>query len=178
MKKFIIFAIVPIVVVVLAIIFIILAFPKKHIGFIDLYSEKYSLSKAMVASVINIESGFDIDCVSKAGAIGLMQLLPSTAEDCANRLNIEFQVGDLKEPKTNIELGCFYLSYLLDLFEGNEVNALSAYNWGLGNVNKWILEGNVDDSGTIKDIPVEETRNYIKKYNLNYFVYSRIYKLE
>lgn len=151
-------------------------FPKKYEDQITIYAKKYSLKKSMVASVINIESSYKKDSVSDVGAIGLMQLLPTTAFDCANRLGIEIDEDEIFEPEINIELGCYYLSYLLDLFDENIINALCAYNWGLGNVKDWIELGHVDDSGTITEIPVSETKNYIRKYKVNIFVYEELYK--
>jgi len=176
MKKlyFVISVCVLIIVVLISIIFLL--FPRKNQNLIRIYSEKYSLTEVMVASVINIESRYDKNSVSDAGAIGMMQLLPSTAMDCADRLDIEITEDDLYDEKINIELGCFYLSYLLNLFEGNITNSLCAYNWGLGNVKNWMELGNVDESGTIINVPVPETNNYLKKYKINSFVYENLYK--
>ena len=174
MKKFIIISFGIIVFVVL---FFVLAFPKKYTNQIMFFAEKYSLSPAMIASVINIESSYSTTAESDAGAKGLMQLLPSTAEECAKKLDMEGVTIDLFDTETNIEIGCFYLSYLLNVFDNNITNVLCAYNWGMGNVNDWINEGNVDNNGTITNIPVKETRNYIKKYRCNLFVYEKIYKL-
>ena len=68
------------------------------------------------------------------------------------------------------------MKYILDYYDGNVINALASYNWGLNNVNNWLGKGNLDENGTIANIPVEETKNYIKKYNSNKFVYKNIYK--
>ena len=130
----------------------------------------------MVASVINIESSYRKDSVSNAGAIGLMQLLPSTAFDMAARLDMELTEEDLFNEEINIKIGCFYLSYLLEMFDNNITNTLCAYNWGLNNVKNWIIDGNVDESGTIINIPVKETKDYIGKFAVNKFVYKNIYK--
>lgn len=167
-----------IIVCVIAVVAMVLLlfFPIKYKSEIELYAEKYSLPQSLVASVINIESGYDKDAESRVGARGIMQVLPSTAVDCAIRLGFDFHEEDLWKIDTNMEIGCFYLSYLLDIFDGNIVNALCAYNWGLGNVKDHIDKGNVDSNGTITKIPVEETDNYIKKYYLNEFVYSKLYK--
>ncbi len=106
-----------------------------------------------------------------------MQLLPSTAVDLANRLKmIDFEVADLFDPSVNIELGAFYLRYLLDMFDDNLTNALCAYNWGLNNVRNWIGLGNVDGSNTITNIPIKETSEYIIKFRLNKFVYKDLYR--
>ena len=165
-------------IVVLMFAVILLLFPRRHNDLIEKYSKEYNLSKSMIASIINIESRYDEGAVSDAGAIGLMQILPSTAEDCAKRIGLAYSTEVLHDPKTNIQLGCFYLSYLLELFEGNLINSLCAYNWGLGNVQNWINLGNKNDDGTIINIPVKETQNYITKYRVNYFVYSKVYNYD
>lgn len=175
MKKaiIIIFSILFSLVVFLLLIFAM--FPKKYRQEIEEYSNHYSLPKSYVASVINIESGYDKNAVSSSGAVGLMQLLPSTAFDCANRLNIDIDEEQLYNSEVSIKLGCFYLRYLLDLFDGNWVNTLSAYNWGYGNVRDWISYGNVDNNGTITNIPVKETRDYLKKFKVSLLVYEKLY---
>ena len=161
--------------IIIAIFFLV--FPKKYEAYIAEYSYQYGLDKYLVASVINIESGYDSQSVSKVGALGLMQILPSTAFDIADRMNIKIVKDDLFDVKTNIKIGCFYLSYLIEMFDGNIDNALCAYNWGLSNVKKWLDLGNIDESGTITNIPIKETHNYLKKYRINRFVYKNIYKV-
>ena len=178
MKKLLVIALAFVGVMFIVLFATIIIFPKKQITLINTYAKKYGLNSSLVASVINIESGFDSDAVSDAGAMGLMQILPSTAKDCAKRMGIDDHSIDLFDPNTNINIGCFYLSYLLEMFDGNLENALSSYNWGLGNVKDWIARGNVDDNGTIKDIPISETRNYIKKFKVSEFVYKNIYKMD
>ena len=104
-----------------------------------------------------------------------MQLLPSTAKDIANRIGLDRENIDLFDENTNIRMGCFYLAYLLSLYDNNVINALSAYNWGLRNVNDWMHNGNVNKEGDIINIPVKETRDYIFKYKLTYAIYSFFY---
>ena len=162
-------------VICLVVILFFAMFPRKYNDLIDKYSQEYNLDKYLIASVINIESGYDSNSVSKAGAIGLMQILPSTAFDIADRIGIEIEENDLFNEEINIQLGSFYLRYLLDLFDGNINNTLSAYNWGLSNVKNWINDGNIDETGTITNIPVRETSNYLKKFKANKFVYKNIY---
>ena len=70
-------------------------FPKKYYEEINNLSIKYNLPSSLIASVINIESGYDVNAVSDAGAMGLMQLLPSTAEDCCNRMRISYAEENL-----------------------------------------------------------------------------------
>lgn len=175
MKKFGIIVSIGVGIIIVFFLMLLLLFPKKYISQINDMSIKYNLPSSMIASVINIESSYDENAVSEAGAIGLMQLLPSTAEDCASRMNLIYDEKSLYDGSVNIEIGCYYLNYLIDMFDGNITNVLCAYNWGLGNVREWIASGNVDDNGTITNIPVKETRDYLKKYSLNKFVYDSIY---
>jgi len=177
MKKIFIVMFICLIIVICFVAVFFVVFPKKYMGYIIQYSDQYGLEKHLVASVINIESSYNPRAVSSAGAIGLMQLLPSTAHDVADRMNIMINDEDLFNVETNIKIGCYYLSYLMKIFDDNIENTLCAYNWGLTNVKNWINEGNVDEFGTITNIPVKETNDYIKKYNINSFVYKNIYKV-
>lgn len=150
-------------------------YPRKYREEIYVYSKQYNVNPAMVASVIDIESGYDTLSISNAKAVGLMQLLPTTAFDMAGRLGLEITYDDLFFADINIRLGTYYLRYLIDMFDGIETNALSAYNWGLKNVQNWLAMGNKNNVGEVTDIPVNETQKYITKYKKSYFVYSKIY---
>lgn len=178
MKKIVIGSVIAIfILIVVLIATIYLLFPTKYSEYVEKYSEEYNLDKSLVYSVIKIESGFKKDSLSKAGAMGLMQILPSTGKDMAIRLKMSVDDVNLYDPQTNIKIGCYYLSYLLNLYDGNVVNTLCAYNWGLSNVNNWISKGNVDDSGTITSIPVKETKNYITKYKVSKWIYCTFYRI-
>jgi len=177
-KIFITVILVLVIIIVVLISTICLLFPVKYKDYIAKYSKEYSLDEKTIYSVINIESGFKKDSVSSAGAIGLMQVLPSTAEEVAKKLGLKWEETDLFDEETNILIGCYYLRYLLDLYDNNIINALCAYNWGLSNVNNWITLGNVLENGTITNIPVKETKNYISKYKLNVAIYSTFYRIK
>lgn len=178
MKKIVLGIILLIIFLIVAILSTIyLLYPVKYTEYISKYSQEFGLDKKLVYSVINIESSYKKDSLSKAGAVGLMQLLPSTASDMAKRLDIDDDF-DLYNEEINIKLGCYYLAYLLDFYEGNVINSLCAYNWGLSNVNNWIKNGNKDKNGTITNIPVKETSNYIKKYKFNYFIYDKFHNIK
>ena len=176
MKKVLLISLIVVCFVVVSILVFFSLFPRRFSAEIKELSSDYNLSPTLIASVINIESGYDENAKSKAGAVGLMQLLPETAYDCASRLGIDVSYEQLFDKSINMKLGCFYLRYLLDLFDGNLVNALCSYNWGYGNVRNWIAIGNVDSEGTIINIPIEETRNYLKKYYVCKFVYEKLYR--
>jgi soluble lytic murein transglycosylase len=107
----------------------------------------------LLAAVIYQESKFRAGATSKSGAIGLMQLLPSTAEGIAKRTGgTRFRVDDLYDPELNVRYGAWYLRHLLDKY-GDERTALAAYNAGQRNVDRWRAE----DAG----IAFPETRRYV-----------------
>ena len=125
------------------------------------YAHKYRVQTHLVEAVMHAESKFDQKAVSHVGAVGMMQLMPKTAEWIAQEG--ELQYTDLKEPRQNIMLGTWYIDYLLKKYHNNEVLALAAYNAGRGNVDEWITEyGWKDDFTNIKEIPFPETREFVK----------------
>ena len=98
------------------------------------------LDPALIAAVCYQESKFQ-DRTSHAGARGVMQLLPSTADYIARKSGgTEFEQGDLADPQINISYGSWYLRYLLDHYDGNERLAIAAYNAGETNVDRWVAE--------------------------------------
>jgi soluble lytic murein transglycosylase len=122
------------------------------------------LDPALVAGVIYAETKFDAR-PSAAGAQGLMQILPQTAEFLAHRSGATtFTVSDLGTPQVNIAYGSYYLRYLLDHYDGNKVFALAAYNGGEANVDRWVTDARSHGRKmTIAAIPFPETRAYVQK---------------
>lgn len=129
---------------------------------------------ALVYAVMKAESGFDETAVSAAGAVGLMQLLPSTAEFVCRMSGEPFQAERLKEGEYNILLGCRYLKYLLGKF-GPLRTALAAYNAGEGVVAQWLTDASLSEDGkTLNLIPYPETARYVKKiekFRKNYLIF-------
>ena len=140
------------------------ALPLRHEDIIRQQSADKGLDPALVAGVIYTESRFR-DQTSHAGARGLMQITPATADYIAQKSGgTEFVQGDLATPQINISYGSWYLRYLLDRYDGNEVLALCAYNGGEGNVDRWLREGHVSETAfTLDRIPFPETREYVDK---------------
>jgi soluble lytic murein transglycosylase len=137
------------------------------------------LDPALIAAVIYAETKFD-PRTSSAGALGLMQIEPATAEFLARRSGgIKFTTADLATPAVNIAYGSYYLRYLLDHYNGNKMLALAAYNGGLTNVDRWVALANTGDRRfTINDIPFPETRAYVERVLQAQRDYRRKYATE
>ena len=122
------------------------------------------LDPALIAAVIYAETKFD-PRPSAAGAEGLMQLLPSTAYFIAHLSGgVAFTAGDLATPRINLAYGSYYLRYLLDHYEGDEMLAVAAYNGGISNVDEWVAEARAQGRQlTIGAIPFPETREYVQR---------------
>ncbi len=117
-----------------------LLFPTKYANFVEKYSKLYGVDENLVYAVILCESSFNPNSKSKKGAIGLMQLLPTTALWCAKKLDEKYSDEKLYEPEFNIKIGVYYLAYLRTVFNDLD-DVIMAYNAGEGNVKKW-LQGN------------------------------------
>ena len=131
--------------------------PLRHDDIIRQESRQHGVDAALIAAVINAESGFR-DQTSSAGARGLMQITPETAEDIErNSGGTTFEVEDLADPDVNIGYGSFYLRELLNRYANNEVAALAAYNAGPGNVDEW-----GGSSLELGDIEFPETVAYVE----------------
>jgi soluble lytic murein transglycosylase-like protein len=105
-------------------------------------ARRHGLDLALVMAVMHVESRFHNFAISPAGAIGLMQILPSTGEELAHRVGIPWQGPQtLLDPATNVRLGTTYLRELSDRYRGDLRAALAAYNWGPGHVDRRIQAG-------------------------------------
>lgn len=134
---------------------------------VEHYSEEYDVPKNLIFSVIKVESGFDPTARSSAGAVGLMQMMPSTFEWLTSEEHLDENLSALclTDPEVSIRYGTYYLRYLYLKFE-NWDTALAAYNGGEGNVTNWLNDPEYsDENGNLTYIPFEETRNYVKKVN-------------
>ncbi len=129
---------------------------------IEHWGHEYQVDPHLVAAVIENESAFDPERLSPEGAVGLMQVLPSTAEMSAGALGMSnFTPESLWDPSTNIRLGTHYLAVLLEDFAGDSVAALAAYNAGPGQVHKWQQTQRWQTRSGIDRIPLMETRSYV-----------------
>ena len=137
--------------------------PLRHDDIIRQQAADKDLDPALIAAVIYEESRFR-DQTSPAGARGLMQITPDTADFIARRSGgTRFVQKDLATPQINISYGAWFLRYLIDHYEGNETLAVAAYNAGLTNVDGWVdRAGGPDAFDAARDIPFPETRAYVQ----------------
>jgi soluble lytic murein transglycosylase len=139
-------------------------------------AERAGLDPYLVAAVVREESSYYPQAVSRAGARGLMQLMPATAQPMAAVRGWPFRDGYLlDDPVANIQIGTSFLAGLMREF-GDPRLALAAYNAGPGNTRKWWKARRNDDVDVwVEQIPFDETRNYVKKVTLSWEEYRRIY---
>ena len=140
-------------------------------------AEKH-LDPALIAGVIYAETKFDAR-TSSAGAQGLMQILPQTAEFLAHKSGATtFTVADLGTPQVNIAYGSYYLRYLLNRYDHDETLALAAYNGGETNVDRWLAQAHAANVRfTVDSIPFAETRAYVRRVETAQKQYAKRYGL-
>lgn len=153
-------------------------YPIDYSEYVYKYSEEYEVDSLLIFAIIKAESNFNPNVVSSSNAIGLMQLMDSTAEELAQKMDITFaQKSSLYNPELNIRLGIKYFSNLMKEYDGNIALALTAYNAGIGTVRKWIEQGTIKEDGSdIENIPYKETNNYVRKILRDYKIYEELYK--
>jgi len=133
---------------------------------------------SLLLAITRQESAFELEAVSHAGARGLMQLMPATANSIAIKLQLPFSAERLTADGTyNVLLGRAYLETLIDDFGGSYALAIAAYNAGPGRVRQWVHDygdprgGNIDMVDWIENIPISETRNYVQRVLENLQIY-------
>lgn len=141
------------------------------------YSAENHLDPYLVASLIRQESEFNPGAISRANALGLMQVLPSTGKKLARQERMKrFRPEELLLPGTNLRLGTRYFKDLLDQFNGQTEYALAAYNAGTDRVEAWLSGGNFRDPAEfVESIPFTETREYVQAIMRNATVYKNLY---
>ena len=151
-------------------------YPKNYQPAVKKYAALYDIPDSLVFSVIKAESNYKKDAVSKKGARGLMQIMTPTGEWAAEKIGIkEFSEELLFDSDVNIEIGCYYLSYLLDLYNNETKLALAAYNAGPGNLIKWKKHVATSDPLLfLESIPSRETRSFAERIIVNYWIYRTL----
>jgi soluble lytic murein transglycosylase len=133
---------------------------------VNKYAGAYGFDPLLVMSIIRVESSFARSAHSPRGAMGLMQLLPTTAREIAPEVGRNnFQDEDLHDPEINVQLGVHYLYRLQHLFPEDDVALLAAYNAGPGITQQWRKGKPVLD---LADIPYKETRRFVRRVQVTY----------
>ncbi|MFH1563197.1 MAG: lytic transglycosylase domain-containing protein [Nitrospirota bacterium] len=145
------------------------------------YAKNYDIDPLLAAAIIKVESSFYSSAQSPRGAIGLMQIMPSTGKEIASKLKLRpFTVSDLYDPEINIQIGLYYLFKLKREFNGDLHLTLAAYNGGIRNVKKWLAQKKIplhSSKEDIKNIPFKETREFVQDVMWNYQWLKNAYKI-
>ncbi|HNT27725.1 MAG TPA: lytic transglycosylase domain-containing protein [bacterium] len=150
-------------------------YPVPHIDAVLRLSEEFALSPALIYAIMRAESFYRDWVVSGAGAIGLMQIMPSTFQKIALQGGIK--VNDPYNPYESLKAGVWYISKLLRRFDGNIALAVASYNAGPKRVSQWYSQfGTLPAMSFIELIPYYETRNYVKRVIRFYEIYSYLYE--
>ena len=154
-----------------------IAYPRAYRPYVEQQSKASGVPSAVARAVMREESGFSPRVESYANAIGLMQLILPTARSAAVRAGLP-RPGrpQLHDPETNITLGCNYLGWLRQTFNGDLVATIAAYNAGQGAVFRWLTRLKVHSLDEfVERIPYYQTRRYTKRVLASYFAYSALY---
>ena len=153
-------------------------YPDDYSDIITEEAQANNLDVDLLYAVIKCESNFDTYAESSAGAVGLMQLMPSTFTHLQQTLDgeVKYDQNLLSSPAINIHYGAYYLKTLLDRYGGDETLALCAYNAGMGNVDNWLdNEAHSSNGEDLDNIPYSETNNYVSHVLKTKNIYAKLY---
>jgi soluble lytic murein transglycosylase len=152
-------------------------FPKAYWTDLRKYAQLNGLDPYLVASLIRQESEFNALALSRANAVGLMQLLPKTGKTVAKQVKLQgYSAPQLYTPAVNIQLGTRYFKEMVDKYNGQYEYALAAYNAGTDRVGEWLELGHFrDPQEFVESIPFTETREYVQAILRNANVYRQLY---
>ncbi len=138
-------------------------YPAPYADRVSELEAQYKLPPGLVHALMRQESGFDPEIRSPVGAQGLLQLMPTTAQEAAKEAGIEgFEPGLVTTPEVNLQLGSFYIAKMLKTFEGSAPLAAAGYNAGPKAVSRWLESAKEHEADVfVARIPYEETRNYV-----------------
>lgn len=150
-------------------------YPVPYQKVIETYAKQRQINPLLVTAVIRQESRFEPEIRSTAGAVGLMQVLPSIGAKVAQNLNLKNY--SLSNPDDNIKLGTWLLQETHQAHKNNSLLAVASYNAGQGNTSQWLAgKGSIDPDEFVESIPFGETRDYVKQVFGNYWNYLRLYE--
>ncbi len=154
-------------------------YPFPYAKEIETWSQKRQLNPLLVTALMRQESRFEAKVHSPVGAVGLMQVMPSTAKWIAPQIKMQEKDYNLEIPNDNIMMGTWFLDSTHKQYKNNSLLAVTSYNAGPGNVSKWVQTINkTDPDEFVEAIPFEETKNYARQVFGNYWNYLRLYNPE
>ncbi len=140
-----------------------IVYPMEYREIVERVSAEEGIAEHVLYAVIFTESSFDAEAVSKVGAVGLMQLLPSTAEWLTMREGVEYTEDMLKDPEFSVRYGAKFLKILYDRYNNWDA-AHAAYHAGFGRVDSWLEEGIAHyEEGQLVGIPIDTTETYVNR---------------
>ena len=143
------------------------------------YAGRYKIDPLLIAAIIKNESTFNPLATSRAGALGLMQIMPSTAEELAHELKIDYvNTDELYKPEINIHFGFYYITKLQKRYNGNIVFTLAAYNAGTKKADEWMSRFKGEEEESIKYITFPETKQFALKVLSTYKWFKFIRKIK
>ena len=162
-----------------------LNFPVPNTELMNLINKNTEIPLPVTLAITRQESAFDVKAKSRAGARGLMQLMPRTARITAKKNNYKYKrIYLTSRPAYNVRIGSFYFKEMLNKFNGSYVLALAAYNAGPSRVNRWLKtygdprKNEIDPVTWMELIPISETRNYVQRVIEGIYMYRMLVKNE
>ena len=155
-----------------------IVYPLQYDYMVRQYAYEDHVDPALVAAVILVESKFNQSAASHRGASGLMQIMPDTGEWLATKVELSepYTTESLYDPETNLRLGCWYLNFLHDRYNGQWQEALTAYIAGQGQVDRWLEDPELSSDGkTLDVIPGRDVKEYAAKVMRTHEKYKAIY---
>lgn len=151
-------------------------YPREFYEYVAASSKEFGVPEYVLFAVIRSESNFDENAVSWAGAVGLMQLMPTTFRWLSDdMLGERLDASMIYDPKTNIRYGACLLAWLYDYY-GDWETVFAAYNAGVGTVNGWLEDRRYsDEAGKLTYIPYDETRRFVTLTTKSVVTYEKLY---
>lgn len=151
-------------------------YPTEYFNEIEIAAADAGIDPYLALAISKVESNFQAEVVSPAGAVGIMQLMPETGAWLAEKGGYEFAEDMLTDPEYNVRQGCQYLRYLLEYWDWDVCLAVASYNAGQTKVSAWLADGVWDGTeANAKQIPFDETRDYVRRVLAVYNEYHKLY---
>ncbi len=155
-------------------------YPMKYSDLIVEHSKEFGVPPALTAAICLTESSYRPNALSKSGAMGLMQIMPETGGWIAGILGegASYAPDSLNNADTSVKYGCWYLSFLMKRYGGDDVATIAAYHAGQGTVDKWFKDERYSNGSTLTGFPesAPNTRHYVTKVQRAYEYYKKAYK--